>query len=311
MHVLVTGGAGFIGSTLVDRLLGDGHSVDVVDDLSAGSLANLEEAASSAGGAFNFTQLDVRSDALLAHLEERRPEVVMHLAAQISVARSIESPHLDADVNLLGTLRVLDAARAGGTRKVLFAASAAVYGNVDESELPITETRPFRPSSPYGLSKATAMRYLAAYGELFGLSWTTLILANVYGRRQRADGEGGVVARFAAGLAAAQGAEIHGDGTQRRDFVHVEDVADAFVRAMDAGDRRVLNIGSSTSISINELYAVMANAVGSTASPRRTPARTGDVRSSCLDASAAFEELGWAPKIPLDVGLRNLLDSRG
>ncbi len=233
----------------------------------------------------------------------------MHLAAQVSVARSVESPHLDADVNLLGTLRVLDAARATGTRKVLFAASAAIYGNVDEALLPISEDQPRHPTSPYGISKAAAMSYLESFGELYGLSWTALVLANVYGPRQRAHGEGGVIARFASSLARGEPVEIHGDGAQQRDFVHVDDVVDAFVRSMTAGDDQVLNIATGTAISVNDLYTEMAAAAGSVEEPRRVASRPGDVRSSRLDAQAALASIGWVSKVPLRVGLRSLFDS--
>ncbi len=197
MQVMVTGGAGFIGSNLVDRLLAEGHSVDVVDDLSTGSLGNLADARASASHALTFHQLDVRSDELVEVMARRRPEVVFHLAAQADVRVSVERPVFDADVNILGTLRVLEGARAAGTARVAFAASGGtLYGECDPSELPVKESHPRRPLSPYGVSKMAAIDYLVAYRELHALEFCALALANVYGPRQDPHGEAGVVAIF-------------------------------------------------------------------------------------------------------------------
>ena len=201
VRALVTGGAGFIGSTLVDRLLAEGHSVDVVDDLSTGSLANLAAARASAGHQLTVHQMDIRSPEVVDLMARRRPEVVFHLAAQADVRVSVADPVFDADVNLLGTLRILEGARAGPVDRVVFAASGGtLYGEPDASELPLKESLPHRPLSPYGVSKKAALDYLVAYRELHSLEFAALALANVYGPRQDPHGEAGVVAIFAERL---------------------------------------------------------------------------------------------------------------
>ena len=229
MRALVTGGAGFIGSALVDRLLAEGHEVDVVDDLSTGSLSNLAEARKAGGKALRIHQLDIRVPELVELVALRRPEVVFHLAAQASVPASVARPIFDAEVNVLGTLNVLEGARSAGSDRVVFAASGGtLYGDPDVSKQPIPETMAHRPLSPYGVSKKSAIDYLVAYRELHAVEFTALALANVYGPRQDPHGESGVVAIFARRLVAAQPITIFGDGEQTRDFVYVDDVVDAF-----------------------------------------------------------------------------------
>lgn len=309
MRALVTGGAGFIGSTLVDRLLAEGYEVDVVDDLSTGTLANLA-AARASGGALKFHQLDVRSADLVQLMTLRRPEVVFHLAAQISVALSVEQPLLDAEVNVLGSLRALEGARAAGSRKVVFAASGGtLYGDTAPEELPVNEGHVQAPRSPYGLAKKVVGEYLALYRELYGLEFTALALANVYGPRQDPHGEAGVVAIFAANILAGTPSTINGDGSQTRDFVFVDDVVDAFSRAGERGSGLVLNIGTGTQISVEDLHAVMAGSAGSSLAPRHGPARPGEVLASALDPSRAALHLGWKPWTPLADGIRAVLDS--
>ncbi len=236
MKALVTGGAGFIGSTLVDRLLAEGHAVDVVDNLSTGSLANLAEARRSRVGHLIFHQLDVRSPDLAELINKCRPEVIFHLAAQADVRVSVADPLFDADINVMGSLRVIEGARASGARKVVFASSGGtIYGSPDPSDLPVKESYPQRPLSPYGVSKKVVGDYLAAYRELHNLEFTALALANVYGPRQDPHGEAGVVAIFAGRLLSGQPCTVFGDGTQTRDFVFVDDVVDAFARAAERG----------------------------------------------------------------------------
>ena len=236
MKALVTGGAGFIGSTLVDRLLAAGHAVDIVDNLTTGSLTNLAEARRRADGHLTFHQLDIRSADLPALMNKCRPEVVFHLAAQADVRASVADPIFDADVNVIGSLRVIEGARSCGARKVVFASSGGtLYGNPDAADLPVKESYPQRPLSPYGVSKKVVADYLAAYRELHNLEFTALALANVYGPRQDPHGEAGVVAIFAGRLLSGQPCAIYGDGTQTRDFVFVDDVVDAFARAADRG----------------------------------------------------------------------------
>ncbi len=294
MQVMVTGGAGFIGSNLVDSLLAEGHAVDVVDDLSSGSLANLADARASSSHALTFHQLDIRSDALIEVMGRRRPEVVFHLAAQADVRVSVERPVFDADVNILGTLRVLEGARAAGGAKVVFAASGGtLYGEVDPSELPVKESHPRRPLSPYGVSKMAAIDYLVAYRELHAIEFCALALANVYGPRQDPHGEAGVVAIFASRLLVGEPVTVFGDGEQTRDFVYVDDVVDAFVRAGSRGGGVVLNIGTGEEVSVNELARVMGEQAGVSASPVHAPPRPGELWRNSLDPERAAIHLGW------------------
>ncbi len=300
-RALVTGGAGFIGSTLVDRLLAEGCAVDVVDDLSTGSLANLADARANADHDFSFHRLDIRAPALPELIEHRRPEVIFHLAAQADVRVSVARPVFDAEVNILGTLNVLEGARRAGARKVVFAASGGtLYGESDK--LPLRESAEQRPLSPYGVSKKAAIDYLVAYRELHGLESTSLALANIYGPRQDPHGEAGVVAIFAGLLLDGQPCKIYGDGQQTRDFVYVDDVVDAFSRAATRGDGLLINVGTGAETSVNELYSVMAALVGVDAPPRHEPERPGELRRSALDPGRAGVQLGWKPWTALDEG---------
>ncbi len=310
MRALVTGGAGFIGSALVDRLLAEGHEVDVVDDLSTGSLANLGDARATGAtaGGFRFHNIDIRTDALAELAERRRPEVIFHLAAQASVSASVRQPVLDAEVNVLGSLRVLEAARAGGSRKVVYAASGGtLYGEPDPSDLPVPEHAPQGPLSPYGVSKKAAIDYMVAYRELHGLEFTALALANVYGPRQDPHGEAGVVAIFASNLVNGEPCTIFGDGAQTRDFVYVDDVVDAFARASRRGGGLVLNIGTGRETAVSDLYEEMAAVTRSTAAARHAPERRGDVRRSALDPDRASIHLGWKPWTPVSEGVRQVI----
>ncbi|MHB1597394.1 MAG: NAD-dependent epimerase/dehydratase family protein [Acidimicrobiales bacterium] len=311
MRVLVTGGAGFIGSTLVDRLLAEGHAVDAVDDLSSGSLANLTDARAS-GGDLRFHQLDIRAPELVELLVRRSPEVVFHCAAQASVAVSVRRPAFDAEVNVVGALQVLEGARAAGARKVVYAASGGtLYGSADPRDLPLAESRPRAPRSPYGVSKAVVIDYLATYLELHGLEYTALALANVYGPRQDAHGEAGVVAIFASNLAAGRESTIYGDGAQTRDFVFVDDVVDAFSRAASRGNGLVVNVGTGVQTSVADLYATMSAVHGVAVPARRGPARPGDVRHSALDPTRAGIHLGWSPWTSLADGVGAVLGGAG
>ena len=304
MRALVTGGAGFIGSVLVDRLLAEGHEVDVVDDLSTGTLLNLAEARAAGGKALRIHQLDIRLPEIVDLAAHRRPEVVFHLAAQASVPVSVTEPVFDAHVNVLGTLNVLEGARAAGSDRVVFAASGGtLYGEPDASQLPITETLPHRPLSPYGVSKKAGIDYLVAYRELHALEFTALALGNVYGPRQDPHGESGVVAIFAERLVRGEPVTIHGDGEQTRDFVYVDDVVDAFVRAGSRGGGLVLNIGTGRGASVNEIYRGLAEAAKVETPAEHGPPRHGDVRDNVLDPGRAAMQLGWQPWTPLRDGL--------
>ena len=306
MRALVTGGAGFIGSTLVDRLLAEGHAVDVVDDLSSGALANLADARATQGYELTFHRLDIREATVVDLIAHRRPEVIFHLAAQADVRVSVDRPAFDAEVNIIGTLHVLEGARAAGSRKVVFAASGGtLYG--EPEKLPVPESHPQRPLSPYGVSKKAAGDYLAAYRELHGIEFTALALANVYGPRQDPHGEAGVVAIFAGRLLAGEPCTIFGDGNQTRDFVYVDDVVDAFARAAHKGSGLLMNIGTGVETSVNELYAIMATAAGSDAPAVSAPARAGELARSSLDPSRAGIHLGWAPWTTMEAGAGEVL----
>jgi UDP-glucose 4-epimerase len=307
MQALVTGGAGFIGSTLVDRLLAEGWRVDVVDDLSSGTLANLASARNLPDRHFSFHRLDVSSPALIDLIEHRRPDVVFHLAAQIDVRVSVAKPVLDATVNILGTLNVCEGAVAAGVSKVLLAGSGGtLYGSPDE--FPTRESAPHHPESPYGVAKKAAGDYLYYYRMQRGLEYTVLALANVYGPRQDPHGEAGVVAIFANKLLDHERPTIYGDGAQTRDFVYVDDVADAFVRAVEKGGGLTLNIGTGIETSVQQLYNVMAKLTGFREPAQYAPARLGEVPRSVLDVSRAELHLGWKPFTGLEEGTARTLE---
>lgn len=312
MHALVTGGAGFIGSTLVDRLLAEGCQVDVVDDLSSGSLANLADARAvgQAGGpaSLSFHRIDIRQAEVADLIERRRPEVVFHLAAQADVRVSVADPVLDAMINVVGSLNVLEGARRAGARKVVFASSGGtIYGDVDPDDLPIKEAQRQAPVSPYGVAKKVVSDYLFAYRELYGIEYTSLALANVYGPRQDPHGEAGVVAIFAGRLLAGEACTIFGDGRQTRDFVYVDDVVDAFARAAEKGSGLLCNIGTGVETSVNDLYATMAAAAGVDHPAVFAPARSGELARSSLDPGRAAIHLGWKPWTDLSAGTAEVL----
>jgi UDP-glucose 4-epimerase len=307
VKALVTGGAGFIGSNLVDRLIAEGHTVDVVDDLSTGSLANLAESRTGGGHKVSFQRLDIRDGAVVELIERRQPEVIFHLAAQADVRVSVERPRFDVEVNVLGTVNVLEGARLGGTRKVVFASSGGtIYG--EPEELPVRESHPQRPQSPYGAAKKAASDYLGVYRQLHGVEFTSLALANVYGPRQDPHGEAGVVAIFAGKLLAGEQCTIYGDGEQTRDFVYVDDVVDAFSRAATKGSGLLMNIGTGTETSVNKLYRTMASNAGVVAEPRYAPPRAGELARSSLDPGRAAIHLGWKPWTTLENGTSAVLN---
>jgi UDP-glucose 4-epimerase len=308
MRCIVTGGAGFIGSTLVDRLLAEGHEVSVVDDLSTGSLSNLAEARQQQG-AFSFHNLDIRSPDLVEVCARNEPEVIFHLAAQSSVKVSVDEPLRDADINVLGTLQVLEAARRCRAKVVYAASGGSLYGEPDAADLPVGEHQPHDPRSPYAVSKKAAIDYMVAYRSLHGVEFTALALANVYGPRQDPRGEAGVVAIFAERLIAGEPCVIFGDGNDTRDYVYVDDVVDAFARAARRGGGLVLNIGTSVETSVNHLYELLAAAAGSRATARHAAERPGDVRRSALDPDRASIHLGWKPWTSLETGTAAVIEA--
>jgi UDP-glucose 4-epimerase len=302
--VLVTGAAGFIGSNLVHRLLEEGERVVGVDDLSTGSLSNLAPAREPRHvGRFEFDPLDVRDPGFVALMERVRPREVFHLAAQVDVRVSVEDPLRDAEVNVLGTLRVLDAARRVDVERVVYAGSIGSYGEPDERALPVDESFVTPALSPYGASKRAAIEFLATYGELHDLDHVTLTLANVYGPHQTTAGEGGVVATFIGRMLADQPCTIHGDGEQTRDLVFVDDVVDAFVRAGRTGGRTRVLIGTGVRTSVRRVFELCAAATGYDREPIMAPARAGEVRHSALDATLARTHLGWEPWTTLEEGI--------
>jgi UDP-glucose 4-epimerase len=298
---LVTGGAGFIGSHLCDRLLAEGHRVVAVDDLSTGRIANLSEARGY-GNEFTFFNMDVRADGLLSLFERHRPEVMMHVAAQAAVSTSVVDPVHDAAVNVMGLLNLMECCVKTGVRKVVYAASGGtLYG--EPRKLPVKETAIGRPVSPYGISKKVGIDYLAYYEREHGVAFTALALANVYGPRQNPDGEAGVVAIFASRMLVGQTPTIFGDGNQTRDYVFVDDVVHAFALAAGRGDGRLVNVGTGLETSVNGLSRMLAALSGFTGQPSQGPARPGDLRRSALDPSLAEEVLGWRPWTHLEDGL--------
>jgi len=307
MRAVVTGGAGFIGSTLVDCLVGRGDNVLVIDDLSSGSDENLTAGRASELGSVTLEVLDVAHENTTKVVASFRPDIVFHLAAQINVTHSVEDPINDARINVIGLLRVLEGARLGDAKKVVFTSSGAIYGEVDESQLPLAEHAQRKPLSPYGVTKLAGATYLDAYGAMHGLGGTTLALANVYGPRQDPHGEAGVVAIFARRLLADRTCTVFGSGRQTRDFVFVGDVADAFIRAGDSADGGLFNIGTSVETSVNELYGSMASLTGGPMEPEREAERTGEILRSALDPTLAGDQLNWAPTTSLESGLGQTL----
>ena len=309
MRAVVTGGAGFIGSALVDRLVARGDDVLIIDDLSTGSTDNLADARAAGSGTMELAVDDIGEAGTAELVAGHRPDVVFHLAAQTDVRLSVDAPVSDARTNVIGMLRVLDGAHAGGARKVVFASSGGtIYGEADPALLPFDEDTPQRPLSPYGVAKLAGGLYLDVYRALHGLAGTTLALANVYGPRQDPQGEAGVVAIFAGRLLSGQPCTVFGTGEQTRDFVYVDDVTDALLTAAERADGQLLNIGTGVETSVNDLYRTMAGMVGGPNDPVRGSARPGELDRSALDPTRAASELGWRPVTGLDDGLRATLD---
>jgi UDP-glucose 4-epimerase len=298
---LVTGGAGFIGSHLCDRLLAEGHDVVAVDDLSTGRIANLGEARGY-GSRFTFFNMDIRAEGLLSLFQRHRPEVVMHVAAQAAVVNSVEDPVHDAGVNVMGLLNLMECCAGSGVRKVVYAASGGtLYG--EPRRLPVKETASGRPVSPYGISKKVAIDYLAYYERARGIAFTALALANVYGPRQDPNGEAGVIAVFASKMLEGGTPTVFGDGNQTRDYVFVDDVVHAFALGARSGDGRLVNVGTGVETSVNGIFRFLAEITSFRGEPASGPERPGDVRRSALDPTLAGEVLGWRPWTHLEDGL--------
>jgi len=294
--VCVTGGAGFIGSHVAEALVGAGHRVLIVDDLSTGSKANVPDGA-------EFFEFDIRSPEAAALVQKSGVEVLFHHAAQIDVRRSVVDPVGDADVNIVGTLNLLQAGLRGGLKQVVFASTGgAIYGEQDV--FPADEGHPTRPVSPYGVAKLATENYLFYYHVEHGLAVTCLRYANVYGERQNPHGEAGVVAIFLERLLSGETCVINGDGSQTRDYVHVADVVAANMAALGADGFHTYNVGTGVETDVTTLYRHLAEAVGSDRQAEHGPAKAGEQRRSSIDAGLLERDLGVRPEIALADGLR-------
>lgn len=297
MKALITGGAGFIGSHIADGYIEAGHEVVIVDDLSTGSRENLNPKAV-------FYEMDIRDPALAGIMESEKPDVVNHHAAQMSVKISVEDPLFDADVNIRGTLSLLESCRKTGVKKIVFSSSGGtVYG--EPTRLPLDESHPLGPISPYGASKLAGEYYFKVYASSWGMQTVVFRYANVYGPRQEPHGEAGVVAIFCIELLAGRAPRIDWDGEQEKDYVYVGDVVGANLAALDTGESGVYNIGAGVGTSVNELYRHITSMLdASDVVPTKGPRRPGDVRRIFLDTDAAKKALGWEPRVSLEEGLR-------
>ena len=303
-RAIVTGGAGFIGSTLVDRLLADGNEVLAVDNLSTRRLVNICEA--SRHRLFTFLQADITQEETVEAMANFHPEVVFHLAAQADVRVSVANPIFDATVNVIGSLRVIEAAVRGGAQRIVAAASGGtLYGEVDPRHLPIPETAPWNPLAPYGISKKVMIDYLRSAQAIHGIETTSLALGNVFGPRQDPHGEAGVIAIFFQHYEAQSTPTVFGTGDQTRDFIYVDDVVAAFVAASERpGSGALLNVGTGIETSVNDLVGFMNHITERDIAPTRAPARAGELDRSVLDISAASRELQWQPRVGIEEGLR-------
>lgn len=309
MRCLVTGGAGFIGSNLVDALLARGDEVTVVDDLSTGRMLNLEPGL--AAGA-ELVEMDIRDAEALTRLAgEKRPEAIFHLAAQIDVRKSLANPFFDASINVGGTANVLEAARTSECGRVVsISTGGAIYGEGEGQSLPLPEDSPIAPLSAYGQSKFAAEGYLSLYERLYGLSGVSLRLGNVYGPRQDPLGEAGVIAIFCGLLKEGGRPTVFGDGTQTRDYIYVGDVVSAALAAAASDATGAINIGTGKETNVLELVEALSELSGhDDFEPELAPARTGEVQAISVDPTRAEQELNWRPEMDLHEGLRVTLDS--
>ena len=302
--VMVTGGAGFIGSHVSDRLLAEGHRVVAVDDLSTGRIANLGEARGY-GKDFTFYNMDIRAEGFRTLFDRHRPEVVLHLAAQSGVRPSMQDPARDASINVMGLLNLLESCAGSGVRKLVFASSGGtIYGEPRRLPVKETATSGSHPLSPYGITKKLAEDYLRFYHRYRGLDFTALALGNVFGPRQDPNGEAGVVAIFAAKMLAGETPTINGDGNQTRDYVFVDDAVHAFALAMERASGRLVNVGTGLETSVNGLFRMLAEITAFGGQPLYGPLPGGELRRICLDIELAQEALGWRPWTHLEDGLK-------
>lgn len=300
MRILVTGGAGFIASHIVDKLIELKHHVCIVDNLSTGKDEYINKKAT-------FYKCDITEmDKLKLVFEVERPEVVIHHAAQIDVQASIKNPAFDAKTNIIGTINILECCKEFSTRKIIYPSSAAVYG--DPKYLPVDEKHPLEPISFYGISKHTPTHYIKVYAELYGIKYTIFRYSNVYGMRQDPKGEGGVVSIFVDKLLRNEAPFIFGKGEQTRDFIYVKDVAEANVFALDKGDNEIMNISSNKTTTVNKLFKVMRDIVGSNVEAIYKDTRKGDIEHSYLNNTKARNKLGWKVNVSLVDGIRETVE---
>jgi UDP-glucose 4-epimerase len=302
MRILVTGGAGFIGSHTVDALIAGGaHQVAVLDDLSAGKREQVNSGA-------RFHQADLRDAAAVGRIVAReRPEVIVHLAAQMDVRRSVAEPAFDAGVNLVGFLNLMEPAREHGLKRVIFSSTGgAIYG--EQETFPCDEDHPRRPVSPYGVAKLATEAYLFFYKVQYGIDYVALRYANVYGPRQDPHGEAGVVAIFCGRMLEGRPATIFGDGGQTRDYVYVEDVVRANLAALESAASGAFNVGTGVETTVNELHRALAAAAGKSTPPTYAAARAGEQRRSIISPARAAQVLGWKPRVTLAQGLKRTFE---
>lgn len=301
MKILVTGGAGFIGSHLLPQLLADGHEITVLDNVSSGKWENVPPEC-------EHWEMDIRSEAVIPKIIKAKFTAIVHLAAQTMVNRSQDDPKFDAVANIIGTVNILEAARLSDVNRIILSSTAAAYGDVPASGLPIKESELVKPLSFYGLSKVTAEQYIRQYQKSFGLNYVIFRFANVYGERQGDAGEGGVISIFAKRIAKGEGITIFGDGKQTRDFVYAGDIA-AGIRAAIMTDNvnDTYNLSTQQETSLLELVTIMSDIKGRKISPSFGAARTGDILRSILSNQKAIANLGWKPKLSLKDGLRQTM----
>ncbi len=305
MNVLVTGGAGFIGSHLVRQLLEAKHNVTVLDNVSTGTWQHLPQGKDTC----TCWEMDIRDKAAREKIEQAKFDVIVHLAAQTMVDVSVKDPEFDASENVMGTVNILEAARHSGVKRIIFASTAASYGDVTEDRLPIREEENLAPMSFYGLSKVTVEKYLQLYHDLYGLDYVALRFANVYGERQGDTGEGGVISIFAKRIAKDQGITVFGDGKQTRDFIYAGDIAAGIIAAMTTDKANaVYNLSNQTETSLLELIELMAKASGKTVEPAFAAPREGDINRSMLCHESAVQNLNWQPKMDLAEGLARTIN---
>jgi UDP-glucose 4-epimerase len=300
MKILVTGGAGFIGSHVVDRYIDEGHQVVVVDDLSSGVKSNVNQKA-------KLIELDVRSKEIEKVLEEEKPEIINHHAAHIHVGKSVEDPGFDADVNIMGLINLMEAARkVGGVKRVIFSSTGgAMYG---DKQTPFSEGMMPQPLSPYGISKRASELYLYFYKQQYGIEYVALRYANVYGPRQNPHGEAGVVAIFCEGILDGKVPVINGDGKQTRDYVFVSDVVEANSLALKTKVEGEINIGTATEVDVNQIFKMVTDILSPGMGEKHGSPRPGEQETSSLDYTLAKEKLGWEPKVEIEEGIKRTVE---